>query len=331
LGVPPLGRAHRRPLPAGGARAPAHHDRAQVRPAAHRAAALPRGRREPGRGGVEGRHVAAPGLVSEPRGEPRRRGRDRHQPPPPARAARQRRGEGEALAAPGRHVPRLRRLPGAHRSQHPGRDPRAAVRVESEGASLHYEVRGDGPVVVLAHGAGGDALSWWQQVPDFARAFRLVTFAPRGFARSSCPPEGVHPRHFAADLAAILAAEKVGDVALVCQSMGGWTGLAFALAHPERVRALVLCGTPGGLLTERLPRELPALAERVRTRGVPEMALGLRFRREAPALAFLYQQLNELSPPATATAMAGRLFELVVREEQLEGWRTPTLVVAGDD
>jgi len=205
------------------------------------------------------------------------------------------------------------------------------VRVESEGASLHYEVRGDGPVVVLAHGAGGNALSWWQQVSDFARAFRVVTFDHRGFARSICPPERVHPRHFAADLAAILAAEKVGDVALVCQSMGGWTGLAFALAHPERVRALVLCGTPGGLLTECLRRELPALAERVRTRGVTEMALGLRFRREAPALAFLYQQLNELSPPATATAMAGRLFELVVREEQLEGWRTPTLVVAGDD
>ena len=203
--------------------------------------------------------------------------------------------------------------------------------VESEGARLHYEVEGEGPAVVLAHGAGGNALSWWQQVPVLAREFRVIRFDHRGFGRSSCPPDRAHPRHFAADLEAILGAGKVGDVALVCQSMGGWTGLPFALAHPERVRALVLCGTPGGFLTERLARELPALALRARTRGVVEMALGPRFRREEPALAFLYQQISELNRPEATAAMAGRLFEVVVREAELAKWRTPTLVVAGGD
>ncbi|HTY16275.1 MAG TPA: alpha/beta hydrolase [Myxococcota bacterium] len=204
-------------------------------------------------------------------------------------------------------------------------------RVEREGASLHYEVHGDGPAVVLAHGAGGNALSWWQQVPMLAREHRVVTFDHRGFGRSLCLPERAHPSHFVADLEALLAAAGIEDVALVCQSMGGWTGLPFALAHPERVRALVLCGTPGGFLTERLARELPSLAERVRTRGVAEMALGPRFRREEPELAFLYQQLSELNPPGTAAATAGRLFEVVVREEAFAKWRTPTLVVAGGD
>jgi len=203
--------------------------------------------------------------------------------------------------------------------------------VEHEGASLHYEVHGDGPGLVLAHGAGGNAIAWWQQLPLFARAFRVISFDHRGFARSPCPPEHVHPRHFVGDLEAILAAAGVDDVALVCQSMGGWTGLPFALAHPGRVRSLVLCGTPGGFVTERLARELPAVGERARARGVAEMALGERFRKDQPTLAFLYQQLSELNPPATAAAMVGRLFEVVVRPEQLAGWRTPTLVVAGSD
>ena len=203
--------------------------------------------------------------------------------------------------------------------------------VAREGARLHYEVHGEGPAVVLAHGAGGNAIAWWQQVPVFARSFRVIAFDHRGFARSPCPPEHVHPRHFVGDLEAILAAERVGDVALVCQSMGGWTGLPFALAHPERMRALVLCGTPGGFVTERLARELPAIGERARKSGVAGMALGERFRRDEPARAFLYQQLNELNPPETTTAMVGRLFEVQVRAEQLAGWRTPTLLVAGSD
>lgn len=203
--------------------------------------------------------------------------------------------------------------------------------VEREGARLHYEVHGEGPAVVLAHGAGGNALAWWQQVPVFARWFRVISFDHRGFARSPCPPERVHPRHFVGDLEAILEDARADDVALVCQSMGGWTGLPFALAHPERVRALVLCGTPGGFVTERLARELPGIGERARSRGVAEMALGDRFRRDAPALAFLYRQLNELNPPDTAASMAARLFEVVVRAEQLAGWRTPTLLMAGSD
>ena len=78
-------------------------------------------------------------------------------------------------------------------------------RVESAGASLYYETHGSGPAVVLAHGAGGNAMVWWQQVPHFARRHTVVVFDHRGFFRSRCAPEALDPGLFASDLAAILA------------------------------------------------------------------------------------------------------------------------------
>ena len=41
--------------------------------------------------------------------------------------------------------------------------------VESNGATIYYEVHGQGEAVVLAHGRGGNGASWWQQVPHFSR------------------------------------------------------------------------------------------------------------------------------------------------------------------
>ena len=53
--------------------------------------------------------------------------------------------------------------------------------VDHAGATLHYEVHGAGPALLLAHGAGGNGLSWWQQVPCFAAHHTVVTYEHRGF------------------------------------------------------------------------------------------------------------------------------------------------------
>ena len=55
---------------------------------------------------------------------------------------------------------------------------------------LYYEVHGDGPAVVFAHGAGGTHMSWWQQVPALSRHFRCITFDHRGFGYSRDVPNG---------------------------------------------------------------------------------------------------------------------------------------------
>jgi 3-oxoadipate enol-lactonase len=175
------------------------------------------------------------------------------------------------------------------------------------GARLYYEVHGPpssatpklgSGVVVFAHGAGGNHLSWWQQVPHLRDRATCLTYDHRGWGLSPGPPDGAR---LVDDLRALLDHLGVERASLVAQSMGGWACLGFALRHPDRVERLLLCDTHGGLTT---PGIGPPWAESARlTAALPpgvHPALGERIYREQPALAFLYEEvdaLNTLSRP----------------------------------
>jgi 3-oxoadipate enol-lactonase len=62
------------------------------------------------------------------------------------------------------------------------------------GFRFYYEdTGGPGPTVLFLHGAGGNHLSWWQQVPVFAEEYRCVTVDQRGFGQSPDVPGGPGP------------------------------------------------------------------------------------------------------------------------------------------
>jgi 3-oxoadipate enol-lactonase len=200
-----------------------------------------------------------------------------------------------------------------------------------DGATLHYEVHGEGPALALVHGSGGNGLSWWQQVPVLSRRRRVVVFDHRGFGRSTCPPEALDPVRFASDLRAVLDHAGVTRAALVCQSMGGWTGVGFALAHPERTAALVLAGTPGGVFTPRIAADAAGLPARMAERGFLGMALARDFPARDPARAFLYTQIAALNPPDTLPAILPKLGALRVDPARLGDFSVPTLLAVGTD
>ena len=204
-------------------------------------------------------------------------------------------------------------------------------RVAVAGGSLHWEAHGAGPPLVLVHGSGGSALSWWQQVPRYAHRYRVITYDVFGFGRSTGDPAARHPRRLPGDLGAVLDAAGAPRAALVCQSLGGWTGLPFALAHPERTAALVLSGSPGGLLTPGIVRDLAGLPERMSRRpGLAGMALAPDAAQRDPARTFLYEQIGALNAPDVIAAYGRGLGEVAIAQGRLAGFSVPTLLVAGE-
>jgi pimeloyl-ACP methyl ester carboxylesterase len=200
--------------------------------------------------------------------------------------------------------------------------------VGSEGASLYYETHGEGPAVVFAHGRGGNCASWWQQVPLFAQRYKVVVFDHRGFGRSRCDAKHFQAEYFPRDIAAILDAEGIERAALVCQSMGGWGGLKLAVTQPERVAALVLANTPGGLDT---PKATAAI-QHITSGAIPpgRGQIGKSFVENHPEGAYLARQISGLNsnfPRNFNRLTAARLVTL----DELKGYAVPTLVLTSPE
>jgi 3-oxoadipate enol-lactonase len=197
-------------------------------------------------------------------------------------------------------------------------------KAQVNGIELYYEVHGDGPAVVFAHGAGGNHLSWWQQVPVFARQYRCVIFDQRGFGQSPDVPNGPGSQAFVADLKGVLDHLKIDRVALVAQSMGGRTCLGFTLEHPDRVQALVMADTTGGFGDARMA-QLRAEGEAAMTGpNPPPRTYARHFPQEQPAQAFLYEQIRALNPPRSEVPTPGPT------ADQVRALRTPILLIVGE-
>jgi 3-oxoadipate enol-lactonase len=202
--------------------------------------------------------------------------------------------------------------------------------VKANGIELYYESHGEGQVIVFAHGVGGNHASWYQQVAFFARRYRVITFDHRGFGNSTDDPEGPGRAAFVDDLEALLDSLEIRDAALVAQSMGGWTMLGFTLRHPERVKALVMADTLGGI-TEPGPMadQLAEIAAATRDMPQLERVLSRSFPDRDPAKAELYLQLASFNR-ADRFNLRGSSGQ-APRPSQVAELDVPILFLAGDE
>jgi pimeloyl-ACP methyl ester carboxylesterase len=120
------------------------------------------------------------------------------------------------------------------------------------GATLHYEVRGSGPVLLCIPGGPTDAGMFTDLAGRLADRYTVVTYDPRGHSRSTLDgePEDIPAALHADDAAAILTAVGSEPAYVYGISGGGTIGLELVARHPELVGTLVVHEPP---LMELLP------------------------------------------------------------------------------
>ncbi|MFE4663582.1 alpha/beta fold hydrolase [Streptomyces sp. NPDC056716] len=108
------------------------------------------------------------------------------------------------------------------------------------GALLHYEVRGEGPLIVLV-GAPMDAAAFAPLAELLATDHTVLTTDPRGIHRSTLddPEQDSTPPLRADDLARLIAHVDAGPALVLGSSGGAVTALALAQAHPDHAHTVI--------------------------------------------------------------------------------------------
>lgn len=105
-----------------------------------------------------------------------------------------------------------------------------------------YRSCGQGEPLLLLHGNGEDGSYFCHQLEYFSKYYRVIAPDTRGHGQT---PRGSAPftiRQFADDLAAFLSRLAIAQAHILGFSDGANIAMCFAIAYPQMVKKLILCG-----------------------------------------------------------------------------------------
>lgn len=199
--------------------------------------------------------------------------------------------------------------------------------IERDRVRIYYEDQGAGPAVLLTHGYAATLRMWDPQVAALADRYRLICWDMRGHGASDSPDDPAAYSHEAtvADMAAVLDACAVDSAVIGGLSLGGFMSLSFHLAHPGRVRALMLFDTGPGYKKEAPRAEWNRFAENQAVRFETHGLAGLGTSTEVLGA-------THRSAQGLAHAARGMLAQRDARAiESLPQVAVPTLLIAGSE
>jgi pimeloyl-ACP methyl ester carboxylesterase len=207
--------------------------------------------------------------------------------------------------------------------------------LRTNGLEIAYERVGQGPPLVLVHGAAVDSRMWRPQLAALADEFTVVAWDEPGAGRSSDVPAGFALVDYADCLAALIDTLDLGPAHVTGLSWGGTVALELYRHHPDRVATLLLVDTYAGWKGSLPEREVQARLEGVRQMLAAadhlfDPTLPGLFAGQPPAeyVALLDAMAADVRPGSMSTAL------LVMAEtdqrDLLPRIQVPTLLIWGE-
>lgn len=133
-------------------------------------------------------------------------------------------------------------IPSFHLARSFSSEFRGAHRAKVNGVSLYYEIYGQGPPVLVLHGAGAFLESMHYFITALAPGHTIIAVDSRGQGRSTDSSAPLTYAAMGGDMIALMDTLRLKQADVVGWSDGGIVGLDMAMKHPGRVRRLVAIG-----------------------------------------------------------------------------------------
>jgi pimeloyl-ACP methyl ester carboxylesterase len=197
--------------------------------------------------------------------------------------------------------------------------------LDRDGVKIYYEDHGHGPPILLSHGYSATCRMWNGQISALVACHRVIVWDMRGHGESD-DPAAYSEALTVADMAALLRRCGIDRAVIGGLSLGGYMSLAFHLAHPEMVEALMLFDTGPGFRNAEARR---AWNERAEQRARDFEARGLAALGQSDEV--------RASKHRSARGLAGAARGMLAQADDdhiiagLDKIAVPTLVLVGDD
>ena len=207
--------------------------------------------------------------------------------------------------------------------------------------SIAYELRGEGPPLLMINGFRRSRVVWLEGVlKPLAEHFQLILMDNRGTGHSDKPEDGYSIEAFADDCAGVIAGLGLPSAHVFGVSMGGMIAQRLATRHPDKVHGLALgctnCGR-GSIAPEKRIGELlrmqpdASMDAREVARRQEEAYYMPGFRASQRALIDgLFDLVNQNPTPVHAVKGHLKAIDAFDACADLSRIKAPTLVITGE-
>lgn len=211
-------------------------------------------------------------------------------------------------------------------------------RLRSDDAEIVYEIRGEGPPVILLHPFPCHHEFWNPIAPALNSRYRLITPDLRGHGDSEVGEGPALVSKHAQDIARVMDAAGIGKAVFIVCSIGGYIWFEFWRRFRERVRALALCNTrPQADTEEARSNRLKAAADVLEQgtepflEGMIPKLMGRTTVGTRPDLVEGARRMMRKMSPQDISLVQGGMAERPDSVSDLKTINVPTLIVMGEE